>query len=104
MSDVCPDLSHFTEVLGPQLSLLGVCGEWKVSVRALQTLGAGPGWLQLCALCPILPWALFHESPVCFHFWSTFRDFFFLLLRLLDLLSWQPVLHPPSHAEGGVKG
>lgn len=30
--------------------------------------------------------------------------FFLLLLRLLDLLSWQPVLHPPSHAEGGVKG
>lgn len=30
------DLSHFTEVPGPQLSLLGVCGEWKVSVQALQ--------------------------------------------------------------------
>lgn len=54
VSDICPDRSHFTEVPGPQLSLLGVCGEWKVSVQALQTLGAGPRWwLQLCALCPI---------------------------------------------------
>lgn len=56
VSDVCPDLGHFTEVPGPQLNLLGVCGEWKVSVQALQTLRAGPGWrLQLCVLCPISP-------------------------------------------------
>ena len=29
--------------------------------------------------------------------------FNFLLLRLLGLLSWQPVLHPPTHAEGDVE-
>ena len=56
VSDICPDRSHFTEVPGPQLSLLGVCSEWKVSVQPLQTLGAGPRWrLQLCDLCPISP-------------------------------------------------
>lgn len=36
--------------------------------------------------------------PMFFYFFN------FLLLRLLGLLSWQPVLHPPTHAEGGVEG